>query len=60
MADVIGLGRLLVKEKDEFNLLRTTHTALYDTRLTELFNSGETSNYQESMHKCYVATGHVS
>ena len=60
MADAIGFGWLPVKERNQFHLLRTTHTALYDTWLAELFNYGETSNYQESTLKSYIATGHVS
>ena len=60
MADAIVFGWLPVKGRNQFYLLRTTHTALYDTWLAELFNYGEMSNYQESTRKSYIATGHVS
>lgn len=58
---LLCLDGSLLRGETNFYLLRTTHTALYDTRLAELFNYGETSNYQESTLKSYIATGrHVS
>ena len=58
MADIVVLGWLPVKEKTEMNLLRTTHRALCNTFLDQLFNPAKTPNYYEPTLVCYTKTGY--